>query len=93
MNEEIRKALQGLRDFIALVAKLTPTTYDDQLVSLLDYLLGNQSQVKAQVLDIPWEKLLQLIMPYLLQLLAKWLDQQGGSGSQIDYNPGKTPIC
>ena len=93
MNDDIKKALQGLRDFIAFVAKLTPTQYDDELVRLLDYLLGNQSQAKAQALDIPWDKLLQLIMPYLLQLLAKWLEGSGNGGSSVDYNPGTTPIC
>lgn len=92
MNEEIKKALSGLRDFIAFVAKLTPTKYDDELVRLLDYLLGTQSQATAQALDIPWEKVFQLLLPYLLQLLEKWLNS-GGISPSTEYQPATDPRC
>lgn len=95
MNTEIRKMLTGLRDFIAYWAKITPTKYDDQLVSLLDFLLGSESQAHAQVIGIDWEKVVEMLLPYLMQLIAKWLQELGNNGHSpsITYNPGTTPRC
>jgi len=86
MNEEIRKALEGLRNFVNFIAELTPTDLDDKIVDFLDFLLGTAAQVRAQALEIPWERLIQILLPYLLKLLEDFLKDSGIGGESVVEN-------
>jgi hypothetical protein len=87
MNQELRELLQAVRTIVAFIAKLTPFEGDDRFLEFLDYLLGNPppAEVPAHVAKLsipwdrlPWDKILPLLLPLLLQVVEKWLASLGG---------------
>jgi hypothetical protein len=102
--EDIRELLVHIRGAARIIAKWTPTQYDDQLVTLLDFILGT-GETQAQAVNVPWDQLVKLLLPLLMDLLAKWLAAQGGKSGGglgdiigglipgIQYEPATTGRC
>ena len=106
MNPELREFLVAVRTMVNYIAKLTPTQYDDVIVKWIDYLLGDaplpqgmQAQLSIPWDKLPWDQIIPLILPMLLQLLEAWLKAIGGGGTVPTPPPApgvkfsSTPRC
>lgn len=91
MNDELRKLLEAVRTILAFVSKVTPWEGDDKVLEFLDYLLGNPApaDVPAHVAKIsipwdklPWDRILPLLMPLILNALEKWLNSLNTNNSK-----------
>ena len=99
MNPELRAFLLAWRTIVAYISALTPTKYDDQILTWIDYLLGDvavpsgklaqamQVQLNIPWDKLPWDKIVPLLLPLLMKLLEQWLASVNGGGS----TPPKPP--
>jgi hypothetical protein len=94
METDIRKALEHVRELVRLLSPYTPTKYDDYLIKLLDFVLG-PATIQAQAVNIPWEQLVQVLLPLILDLLKKWLESVavGGAKPSVAYDPATEKRC
>lgn len=97
--EEVKELLTHLRNALKVIAKWTPTQYDDLILLWIDYLLGSESANKAQALSMDWKTLVQLVLPIILDLLKKWLESlTAGSvptvpGASLATKPNTSGMC
>lgn len=102
MPGDLASRLNGLID--ALLAS-------EELIDWLAGLFGSDRQLGVQVLTrmpmhklqsataragVPWQDVLQRLLPYLLELLRWWLDNidSGGDGEQPNlYRPSQRERC
>lgn len=75
--EQLRKGLEHIREIVRLFAPLTPTKYDDHLLTLLDFILGAPGTVQAKAIDLPMDQIIKFLLPIILQMFQKWLESIG----------------
>lgn len=96
MNPKLREFLAAIRVIVMYISELTPTTYDDMIVTWIDFLLGEgnlplheklQAQINIPWDKLPWDKIVPLIIPILTKLLEKWLASLGSGAPSLPSLP------